>query len=340
MTGRSFLLFLFSLCISSLTAMPAQAQGRPVFSLPVKCAVGENCWIVNYPDVAPDTDKARDYQCGERTYDGHHGTDFAIRDRVAMENGVPVLAADDGTVLRVRTGVEDDRTDETEREKLLTDNRGCGNGVVIDHGGDWMSIYCHLKNGSVSVTPGQNIKQNDKIGEIGLSGIAQFPHVHFGVFRDDVAIDPFTGHEETEGCGKRGISMWDAGAGLSYQPFDLYAAGFTARAPDFEAIKIDSHSPDTLPADSPALVFWGAYFGALQNDRITLTITDPHGNIMAERNIVQDKTRARQFYFIGKKNTGNRLEPGPYRGIMKLTRELESGEKAEEFISRTVILQP
>ena len=61
-----------------------------------------------YPDAGPDSDKtATDPACGVRTYEGHKGTDIAIADKAAMDRGVNVLAAHEGTVMRVRNAEED-----------------------------------------------------------------------------------------------------------------------------------------------------------------------------------------------------------------------------------------
>ena len=96
-----------------------------------------------------------DFGCGRQTYDGHKGTDFAIPDEQAMARGVNVLAAQGGTVLRVRDGVVDRRI-QTEADKKTVEGTECGNGVVIDHssipnGAGWETQYCHLRQGSVQV---------------------------------------------------------------------------------------------------------------------------------------------------------------------------------------------
>src|SRR5690349_163151 len=80
--------------------------GPPSLDLPLVCRLTETCWVANYVDVDP-TQAVRDFRCGARTYDGHDGTDFAIRDREAMERGVTVIASASGTVRRVRDGVDD-----------------------------------------------------------------------------------------------------------------------------------------------------------------------------------------------------------------------------------------
>src|SRR6266540_2282394 len=75
-----------------------ESQG---LDLPLVCRLGETCWVANYVDVDP-TEAARDFRCKGRTYNTHDGTDFAIRDRGVMEQGVPVVASAPGIVRRVR----------------------------------------------------------------------------------------------------------------------------------------------------------------------------------------------------------------------------------------------
>lgn len=95
--------------------------------------------------------KARDYQCGTLTYDGHNGTDFRVPTLAAQRAGVRVLAAATGRVLRVRDGVADVLQPSN---ALSSDDRACGNGIVIAHAGNWETQYSHLAKGSVSVKPG------------------------------------------------------------------------------------------------------------------------------------------------------------------------------------------
>src|SRR5215470_5343156 len=87
-------------------AAAGAAEAQPALHLPIDCTPGESCWIVNYVDLDPGSG-TRDYTCGSRTYDGHRGTDIAIRDLAAMREGVKVLAAAEGEVRAVRDGEED-----------------------------------------------------------------------------------------------------------------------------------------------------------------------------------------------------------------------------------------
>ena len=62
------------------------------FGLPIDCDVGRNCVIQQYVDH-DSSSKARDYQCGTLTYDGHNGTDFRLPNLAARRAGINVLAA-------------------------------------------------------------------------------------------------------------------------------------------------------------------------------------------------------------------------------------------------------
>src|SRR5262249_31080846 len=64
-----------------------------------------------------------------------------------------------------------------------------------------------------------------------------------------------------------------------------------------------------LPNEIGALTFWVTIYGAQAGDSIAMTIMGPGGDIYASRDIVQDKTRARQFYFAGKKTGGKNPIP-------------------------------
>ena len=88
-------------------------------------------------------------RCGPLTYDGHKGTDFAIRDPLANPNGVNVIASAAGTIKALRDEVSDIAYTPAHASEL--DGKECGNGVVIAHDQGWETQYCHLKQGSISV---------------------------------------------------------------------------------------------------------------------------------------------------------------------------------------------
>ncbi len=60
-----------------------------------------------------------------------------------------------------------------------------GNYVVLDHGNGEFSFLAHMKFGSVLVKEGDRVSRGQKIGEVGASGDAIFPHLHYQLQRDD-----------------------------------------------------------------------------------------------------------------------------------------------------------
>lgn len=95
--------------------------------------------------------------------DFHNGIDLAIRAGV-------VRSIMDGTV--EATGY----------------HQNLGNYVRIDHAGV-QSVYGHLSR--ISVAKGQTITAGYPIGVTGSSGRATGEHLHFGIRRDGIYIDPW-----------------------------------------------------------------------------------------------------------------------------------------------------
>ncbi|MDI1479386.1 M23 family metallopeptidase [Polyangium sp. y55x31] len=92
--------------------------------------------------------------------------------------GAPVLAPAVGKVVAVRDDHPDNR--EFDVDKLADDLMLMyGNHVVIDHGHGEHSLFAHLQQKSVTVKVGDVVKAGDRVGAIGASGSANFPHLHY-----------------------------------------------------------------------------------------------------------------------------------------------------------------
>jgi murein DD-endopeptidase MepM/ murein hydrolase activator NlpD len=63
-----------------------------------------------------------------------------------------------------------------------------GNTVMIDHGYGLHSVYAHLSELDVKV--GQTVRQRQPLGRVGATGRATGPHLHWGVYWFDEALDP------------------------------------------------------------------------------------------------------------------------------------------------------
>ncbi|NBE06765.1 M23 family metallopeptidase [Paragemmobacter ruber] len=300
---------------AALTLALALPAGAFDFAQPIACTLGRDCHIQNHFDRDPGPGAA-DVACGHLTYDGHDGTDFALPDLAAMQAGVAVLAAAPGTVRGVRNGMPDIRVTDPAAPPL--EGRDCGNGVAIDHGDGWETQYCHLRQGSLTVAPGDRVAAGQQIGLVGLSGNTEFPHVHLAIRKDGVALDPFA-PDPASACGAAPQdTLW--ADPIAYDPFGFTGAGFATDIPLFDAIKAGLPSPATLPADAPALVIWAAYFGPRTGDQLTLAITGPGGEVIRET-LTIDRTQAQAFRAIGKRQPPGGWPAGRYDGAVTMTRD-------------------
>ena len=328
------ILFFIVLCI----ALPAKAQ-TPTFQFPVQCTPGETCWVMNYQDIGPNDKKDTDPTCGPRTYDGHKGTDIALRSKQEMDKGVAVLAARDGKVLRVRN-TEPDRFPTKEELKSAQDaKKECGNAVMIEHAPGLQTVYCHLKQNSITVKQNDMVKAGDPIARIGLSGYTEFPHLHFGILWEGAWVDPFTGLNATNTCGTVKNRLWDSSVPLAYEPASIYAAGFSDKVPNLNALDRGEKILESISAASPVLSFWISMFGVQAGDVITLEIKNPDGKIFATRTITQDKTRARQFYYTGRKLSEDVLKPGTYTAHATLVRKKDGVVVLKRAVDRRITVR-
>jgi murein DD-endopeptidase MepM/ murein hydrolase activator NlpD len=94
----------------------------------------------------------------------HAGIDFR------SPEGTPVAAANAGQVVLAR-------------ELFFT-----GNTVVLDHGCGLFTMYVHLFK--VAVRPGERVDKGRTIGQVGMTGRATGPHLHFAARVGDARIDP------------------------------------------------------------------------------------------------------------------------------------------------------
>ncbi|MCL4299643.1 MAG: M23 family metallopeptidase [Anaerolineae bacterium] len=90
---------------------------------------------------------------------------------IAAYIGAPVLAGDSGYVIVAGWS-----------------NVGYGYHIVIDHGNGYQTLYAHLN--SIYVNVGDNVAQGQQIGEMGNTGNATGPHLHFEIRQNTVVRNP------------------------------------------------------------------------------------------------------------------------------------------------------
>ena len=90
---------------------------------------------------------------------------------MAAPEGTPVKATADGVVILA------------ENDLFYT-----GGTVLIEHGNGIQSGYSHLSR--VDVKAGDEIKQGDILGLVGMTGRATGPHLHFTLAWENIRIAP------------------------------------------------------------------------------------------------------------------------------------------------------
>jgi murein DD-endopeptidase MepM/ murein hydrolase activator NlpD len=223
---RQIRIFAILILFTFVTAGSA-AAGR--LAWPIACIPGVDClrnsvFHLSYPDIDGD---GKAFDCGPPGYTNHTGTDITIS---SIEDGIAVLAAEDGEILWVSGGKFDHCPNENEPDcraelrPVVTGVTGkspnctdfgpacgatdcclswgfnAGNFIIIKHDGEGdpaLTFYAHLRKESIIVANGQRVRKGEKIAEVGSSGASLTPHLHFGIWnkrndRFDLA-DPWAG---------------------------------------------------------------------------------------------------------------------------------------------------
>jgi len=102
---------------------------------------------------------------GARGRDPHEGVD------IPAEEGTPIVAAEAGRVIHAGAKLG-----------------GYGNVVIVKHAGRYLTVYAHNRRNLVD--RGDFVERGEVIAQVGESGNASGPHLHFEIRRDRLAEDP------------------------------------------------------------------------------------------------------------------------------------------------------
>ncbi|MEC9345073.1 MAG: M23 family metallopeptidase [Pseudomonadota bacterium] len=308
------------LALTLLLVAPALPAAGFELGLPIRCELGHDCFIQQYVDVDPGPG-ARDFTCGPLSYDGHKGTDFRIVDLEQMRRGVPVTASAAGTVRGIRDGIDD--VDVTTLPPGAMKGRECGNGVAIVHDDGWETQYCHLRKGSVTVRTGDRVAAGDVLGMVGMSGQAQFPHVHISVRRNGENIDPYRGDGAGESCGGSYAGLWrkDVQGLVAYRPGGLMAVGFNDRQFDSSLAEDGRAALASVDRAATALVLWYRIYGIREGDVVRMRIVAPDGTeFFTTDRPPNPRNQAQVFAFAGRRSPDGGLQAGTYTGSVTMIR--------------------
>ena len=102
-----------------------------------------------------------------KRYRPHHGVDYAA------PKGTDVVATGDGIITHARY------------------SSGAGNYIKMDHtSGDIETKYLHLSKFAKGIKKGVFVKQGQKIGEVGSTGLSTGPHLDYRIYINGEAVDP------------------------------------------------------------------------------------------------------------------------------------------------------
>ncbi len=302
-------------CMIAASAAHAFEMG-----LPVDCSMGSDCYIRSYVDHSP-KDGLSDYTCGTLSYNGNSGTDFAVRSYALYEKGVTVLAAAGGTVTASFDLLPDGHA-KTMRRKLIK-KRKCGNMVVVDHGTGWKTTYCHLKQGSVKVNKGDEVITGQPLGQVGMSGNTEYPHLHMLVRKNSRYYDPFTARDKDAPCSvsPQRESLWESSVQkkLIYKPSGHIGAGFNDVQPDQNNVVTRIQAKETLSYGADGIYFWTSFYGVKSGDNVHVKLISPSGVVVARDKLFIQEALPRIYKYIGLENHGL-LEKGIYLGKTTLLR--------------------
>lgn len=96
----------------------------------------------------------------------HNGVDFAA------PIGTPVRSVGDGRI------------------EIASARGGAGLMVMVRHNERYSTAYMHLSKISQGMRPGAIVKRGEVIGNVGMTGLATGPHLHFSLYDRGTYIDP------------------------------------------------------------------------------------------------------------------------------------------------------
>jgi len=320
----------------SVWSVPTSAETIRL-SLPIDCEIGPECFVQQYVDQQIGKGY-RDYHCGALSYDGHRGTDFRLLNPAMLADGVSVIAAAPGTVLYTRDGMPDIDVRLVGHDAVT--ERSNGNFVVIDHGGGWRTIYAHLKRGSLLVKAQQVVKAGQRLGLVGMSGLTEFPHVHFQVQFGKRIIDPFVGLATHTNCGVGKKMIWhpDALAKLDYRPTMLLRTGFSTRPMKRAALQYGLYAQKALSRTRGSLYFGAFVAGIYSGDKINMKIFDSNGKRIRNGSSTIKNSAAVLFHSIAHEQA-TPLPAGQYRASFTLYRTKAKETKRIIAIERRLTLR-
>jgi len=279
-----------------------QTASTTRFQLPLRRGLSNNdpnvmtiAAFVDHDGANPDS--LLDWNCGERTYDSegfdHNGTDYngGAYPWLSMANdGMVVVAAGDGEII--------DRHDGEPDQNCSIDPSNDSNLVVLQHSDGKITIYAHLKKGTVTPRKiGDTVEQGDYLGVMGSSGLSNGPHLHLGVqdrFND--LFDPYAGE-----CNSlNNDSLWENQE--DYKVQQILSVATHSAFPEFPPCPQQEvpHFKDVFSLQD--IIFTSVTLRDIdETDEVEVTVRNPVGAIVTSSTLTTETPghRGRQSFFLG-----------------------------------------
>lgn len=102
----------------------------------------------------------------KRRIQPHNGIDFVAK------AGTPVFPALEGTIIAIGRA------------------KAKGKFILIEHDNGYQTTYDHLRKFTKGLRVGSRVEVSDQIGEVGRTGYATGAHLHFGIMKDGLYVNP------------------------------------------------------------------------------------------------------------------------------------------------------
>lgn len=237
--------------------------------------------ISNYVDQDDSSPDIKDFNCGDRTYDGHNGTDIFLTPfpwyQMEHDEGIVVAAAAGTIVEKVE--------DQPERSCTADTSDGDNNLIVIELSNGALALYAHMRTNSLTHKDvGESVSVGEYLGVIGSAGISTGPHLHFetGYWEQDNGSQVWMPQDPWEGtCNSLNDTTWWADQEPYYVSTLLDVATHDA-APQWPACPTTEkpHYKDSFSAGD-TMYLSAAYRDQLAGQESTLTVRMPNGGTYA-----------------------------------------------------------
>ncbi|MEM7479331.1 MAG: peptidoglycan DD-metalloendopeptidase family protein, partial [Planctomycetota bacterium] len=236
-------------------------QQKHIF--PVVGEPGVDWSIVNYVDMDPRRNFARDFENGIQVGDGSQGWAIGVASQRQIDLGQSVVASADGIVIAASDGLAD------------RENSDLRNYVRIDHGYGWETGYYYLQRDSITVEVGELVTQGQTIGLLGSSGDKYFPHLFYDFRYIGRATEPMLAATDY---------FYDPPEYTGAREPQVLAGGMTNSDPSNEIfeepVPVDTfhiHGGDEANGTRHYPWIWFVLEYALEDDNFVTTWTRPEG---------------------------------------------------------------